>query len=67
MNDFVVNKNMGLLFKRDIPTSKPALVLGDSPNAEVLKKLKITQAVFQTRFTKGMTCCFDLAADKWKV
>jgi hypothetical protein len=67
MNDFAVNKNMSLLWKQDIPATKPTLVLGNSPQADVLKKLKLSQTPFQTRFTKGMTCCFDLAVDKWKV
>ena len=58
---------MSLIWKKDIPTSNPALKLGDSPRADVLKKLKLTQTAFQYRFTKGMTCCFDLAEDKWPV
>lgn len=66
-NDFAVNKNMGLLMKKDIPTSNPPLILGDSPRAEVLKSLNLTQSAFQFRFTKGMTCCFDLAEEKFNL
>ena len=66
-NDFTVNKNMSLLWKKDIPTQNPPLKLGDSPRAEVLKKLKLTQSAFQFRFTQGMSCCFDLAEEKWDV
>lgn len=65
--DFQVNKNMSLIWKKDIPDSNPALKLGDSPRADVLKKLQITKTAFQFRFAKGMHSCFDLAEQKWPV
>jgi len=62
--DFVVNKNTGLLWKNDIPTDSPPLVLGDSPRADVLKSLKLTQSAFQFRFASTMNSCFDMAKEK---
>ncbi len=66
-NDFQVNKNMSLLWNKDIQDATPALKLGDPPRADVLRKLQITKTAFQFRFTKGMSCCFDLAEKKWPV
>jgi hypothetical protein len=61
--DFAVNKNPSLLWRRDIKTD-PVLELGDSPRAEILKGLKLTNAAFQFRFCASMNSCFDLAHER---
>lgn len=58
--DFKVTKNMGLLFSKGKTSNNPLLTLGDSPRAEVLKKLEIEESVFQTRWCPNMEACFDL-------
>lgn len=58
--DFQVNKHMGLLFNKGKKSDSPLLTLGDSPRAEVLKKLEIEESVFQTRWCPSMEACFDL-------
>ena len=58
--DFKVNKHMGLLFNKGKKSADPLLTLGDSPRAEVLKKLEIEESVFQTRWCPSMEACFDL-------
>ena len=58
--DFKVNKHMGLLFNKGKKADKPLLTLGDSPRAEVLKRLEIEESVFQTRWCPSMEACFDL-------
>lgn len=58
--DFKVNKHMGLLLNKGKKSSNPLLTLGDSPRAEVLKKLEIEESVFQTRWCPSMEACFDL-------
>lgn len=62
--DFFVNKNTSLLWRRDIK-GDPALELGDSPRAEVLKSLQLTNAAFQFRFCPSMNSCFDLAHERF--
>lgn len=59
-SDFNVQKNMSLIWNKGKTTDKPALVLGDSPKADILRKLKIEQIPFQTRFAPNMNSCFDL-------
>ena len=61
--DFFVNKNTSLLLKNDIK-SDPCLVLGDSPRADTLSRLKLTQTAFQFRFCPSMNSCFDLAHER---
>lgn len=58
--DFKVNKHMGLLLNKGKKSSSPLLTLGDSPRAEVLKKLEMEESVFQTRWCPSMEACFDL-------
>lgn len=58
--DFQVNKHMGLLFNKGKKSDSPLLTLGDSPRAEILKKLEIEESVFQTRWCPSMEACFDL-------
>lgn len=59
-SDFNVQKNMSLIWKKDKTSDNPILKLGDSPKADILKKLKIEQIPFQTRFAPNMNSCFDL-------
>ena len=58
--DFAVNTNPGLLWKKGERTQTPALKLGDSPRADVLRTLKIEEVAFQFRFASSMNSCFDL-------
>lgn len=58
--NFKVNKHMGLLLNKGKKSSDPLLQLGDSPRAEVLKRLEIEENVFQTRWCPNMEACFDL-------
>lgn len=63
--DFHLNTRLGGLFSR-VPTVNqgpaPAggLRLGDSPHADVLRKLDVEATPFQTRFAQSMNACFDL-------
>lgn len=57
---FNVQKNMSLIWKKNAVSQNPVLKLGNSPKAEILKKLKIEQIPFQTRFAPNMKSCFDL-------
>ncbi|MBI1288887.1 MAG: hypothetical protein GC178_15070 [Flavobacteriales bacterium] len=58
--DFNVNKHMGLLLSKGTRSNDPLLTLGDSPRAEILKRLEIEESVFQTRWCANMEACFDL-------
>ena len=58
--NFKVNKHMELLLNKGKKSANPLLILGDSPRAEVLKKLEIEESVFQTRWCPSMEACFDL-------
>lgn len=60
--DFNVHKHMGLLFNKGKKSNDSLLSLGDSPRAEVLKKLEIEENVFQTRWCPKMEACFDLGS-----
>ncbi|MBL4587367.1 MAG: acetoacetate decarboxylase family protein [Flavobacteriales bacterium] len=62
MGDFKVNKNMGLLFNKGKESADPLLTLGDSPRAEILKRLEIEESVFQTRWCPSMEASFDLGS-----
>ena len=63
--DFAVNTNPGLLWKKGQRSDNPALKLGPSPRADLLKALKIEEVAFQFRFTPSMNACFDLPLDDW--
>ncbi len=63
--DFNVIKNMGLILKKNKPSTRKWLQLGDSPRAEVLKSLQIEESPFQFRFTPSMMAQFDLAEERF--
>jgi hypothetical protein len=58
--DFKVNKHIALLFNKGKKSDSPLLTLGQSPRAEILKKLEIEESVFQARWCPSMQACFDL-------
>jgi len=58
--DFAVNTNASLLWRKGRRAETPALKLGSSPRADVLKSLRIEEAAFQFRYAESMNSCFDL-------
>jgi hypothetical protein len=58
--DFAVNTNASLLWKKGQRAESPALKLGSSSRADVLKSLQIEEVAFQFRFAESMNSCFDL-------
>jgi len=63
---FRVNKNMGLLLKKDAEPDREYLWFGNSPSARILNELDIERQPFQLRFARGMNSCFDLPNPKYK-
>ncbi len=62
--DFAVNTNATLLWKKGQKTEAPALKLGSSSRADVLKSLQIDEVAFQFRYAESMNSCFDLPQDR---
>ena len=62
--DFAVNTNATLLWKKGQKTEAPALKLGSSSRADVLKSLQIDEGAFQFRYAESMNSCFDLPQDR---
>lgn len=58
--DFTVSTRADLLWKTPPPPASPALRLGGSPRADVLRTLDIEPTAFQFRFSPSMNSCFDL-------
>ncbi|MCC7441853.1 MAG: acetoacetate decarboxylase family protein [Bdellovibrionales bacterium] len=58
---FRVTKFMDLLFKRNKPSPRQYLRLGNTPSAQVLRDLKIEPHPFQFRYTDRLNAAFDLA------
>jgi hypothetical protein len=58
--DFTVTTRADLLWKKTRPAGSPALRLGSSPRADVLKGLALEPIAFQFRFSPRMNSCFDL-------
>lgn len=58
--DFRVRTDFGRLWKKGAGGAAPALKLGRSPRADVLRSLEIEEAAFQYRFCPAMSSCFDL-------
>jgi hypothetical protein len=58
--DFNVTTNPSLLWRKGRPAAAPALTLGSSPRADVLRNLEIEETAFQFRYASGMNSCFDL-------
>ncbi|NDI35030.1 acetoacetate decarboxylase family protein [Chengkuizengella sediminis] len=63
---FNVNKNIKLLFNKNVKPDQNYLKIGNTPSGKVLKDLEIEEQPFQTRFTKGMTAAFDLPNSDYK-
>ncbi|MCS1350849.1 acetoacetate decarboxylase family protein [Mechercharimyces sp. CAU 1602] len=62
--NFHVQKNMKSLWQTGGKVENPILKIGDSPSGKVLQELEIEEVPFQTRYTKSMNSCFDLAKEK---
>jgi hypothetical protein len=58
--DFNVTTNERLLWQKGARSETPALKLGASSRADVLRDLDIEEVAFQYRFASGMNSCFDL-------
>jgi len=63
--DFRLSTNASLLWKRGQQAETPALKLGSSSRADVLKELQIEEVAFQFRYAESMNCCFDLPMENW--
>jgi hypothetical protein len=63
--DFEVNTNASLLWNKGQPAKAPALKLGSSSRADVLKSLEIEEVAFQFRYAASMNSCFDLPLEDW--
>jgi hypothetical protein len=63
--DFNLTTNPSLLWKKDQRTEKPALKIGSSSRANVLRELQIEEAAFQFRYAESMNACFDLPLEEW--
>lgn len=57
---FNVIKHMNLLFKKNVPSDRVYLKLGDTPSGKVLKALELEPHPFQFRYAEHITSCFDL-------
>ena len=60
--DFKLSTNAKLLWKKGQKTEAPALKLGSSTRADLLRELRIEEVAFQFRYAESMNCCFDLPA-----
>jgi hypothetical protein len=58
--DFRVRTDFSRLWKKRPGGAAPALKLGRSPRADVLRSLEIEEAAFQYRYCPAMSSCFDL-------
>ncbi|HSN53330.1 MAG TPA: acetoacetate decarboxylase family protein [Candidatus Sulfomarinibacteraceae bacterium] len=58
--NFTVSTRADLLWKAPPAPASPALRLGDSPRADVLRSLKIEPTAFQFRYSPSINSCFDL-------
>ena len=63
--DFAVTTNASLLWKKGQRAEEPALKLGSSSRADVLKSLQIEEVAFQFRYAESMNACFDLPLEDW--
>jgi len=62
--NFTLTKNMGSLFKKSATTNSATIKIGQGPQAEMLRALKIEGEAFQFRHCDSMNACFDLAHKK---
>ena len=63
--DFNVTTNANLLWKKGQHCETPALRLGGSPRADILRGLEIEESAFQFRYASSMNSCFDLPLETW--
>ena len=63
--DFAVNTNPSLLWNPGQQAETPALKIGASSRADILRSLKISDAAFQFRYAESMNSCFDLPKEDW--
>ena len=63
--DFAVSTNPSVLWKPGQPAEIPALKLGPSSPADVLRELDIEEVAFQFRYAESMNSCFDLPLENW--
>jgi hypothetical protein len=63
--DFNLTTNASLLWKKGRPAETPALKLGSSSRADVLRDLQIEEVAFQFRYAESMNSCFDLPLGDW--
>ena len=64
--DFRVRTDFSRLWKKGAGGAAPALKLGKSPRADVLRSLEIEEAAFQYRYCPAMSSCFDLPLEGWR-
>ena len=57
---FNIEKNMSLLFNKGKKSDFEYIKLGTGEKADMLRELEIEEIPFQTRYTEGMSSCFDL-------
>ena len=57
---FNVNKNTSLLFNKSSKNDFDYIKIGNTQSAQFLQELEIEKTPFQTRYTEGMSSCFDL-------
>ncbi|MDR1393740.1 MAG: acetoacetate decarboxylase family protein [Bifidobacteriaceae bacterium] len=57
--DFRITKNMAVLARPSRPPAAPFITLGQTPGAELLKKLRIIPNPLQLRWAEHMSACFD--------
>ena len=63
--DFNVTTNANLLWKKGQHCETPALRLGGSSRADILRGLEIEETAFQFRYASSMNSCFDLPLETW--
>lgn len=57
---FNVTKNMGTLVRKSNVGNSGSIKLGEGPQADKLRKLKIEGRAFQFRYSNSINACFDL-------
>lgn len=62
---FQLNQYLQTLVKKDLPWEQPSLVLGNVPEAEILRQLNLSQHPFQFRYTPSMNSAFDLSLNNF--
>jgi hypothetical protein len=63
--DFKLSTNASLLWKKGQRAETPALKIGSSSRADVLRELQIEEVAFQFRYAESINACFDLPLQRW--